>query len=68
MMKTWAMTLDRGKVRLRAVAFVLSEAVLGKLRIEVNHQAVTGDLGNNAGGGNRETLCVAFDNALRFAA
>ncbi len=68
MMEARAMAVDRGKMRWGSVAFVLRKAVFRKLRIELNHHAVAGDFGHDAGGGDREALCVAFDDALRFAA
>jgi hypothetical protein len=50
------------QVQLRAVAFVLAEAIFGKTHAEVAHNRIARHLGNNTGGGNAETEAIAIDN------
>ena len=49
-------------MKFRGVALVLGKAVMGELRIEANHDAIAGDLGDDAGGGDALGLAVAFDD------
>ena len=64
--------VDRARTVLReggemfgcAVAFVLGEIVLRVLRVELQHQSVPRDFGNNAGGGDGITFGVAFDDGF----
>ena len=45
-----------------AVALVLVEAIFGKLRAEVTHDSVAGDLGNYASRGDAQTVAIAVDD------
>ena len=45
-----------------AVAFVSGESIIGPVRITFMHELVARDLGKDAGGGNAETLLIAFNN------
>jgi hypothetical protein len=56
------MLLEGGLVGGGAVAFVLGETVFGPLFVVPAHEAVTGDLGEDAGGGNAVALGVALDD------
>ena len=49
-------------MELGAVALVLVETILGKLRAEVTHDSVTGNFGHHARGGNRQTVAIAVDD------
>lgn len=53
---------EGGEVGGGAVAFVFGEGVLGPVGIVFAHEAVAGDLGEDAGGGDAETFGVAFDD------
>ncbi len=50
------------QVQLRAVAFVLAEAIFGKARAEVAHNRVARDLRDHARRGNAEAVAIAIDN------
>ena len=53
-------------MELGAVALVLAEAIFGKLRAEVTHDSVAGDLGNYASRGDAQTVAIAVnDRSLR---
>lgn len=47
-----------------AVALVLGESKLRELAVDLMHDAVTGDFGDDAGGGDREGSAVAFDDSV----
>jgi len=49
-------------MQLRAVAFVLTEAILRKTRAKVAHNRVAGDLRNHARGRYAEAVAIAIDN------
>ena len=51
------------QVQLRAVAFVLTEAIFGKARAEVAHNRVARHLGNHTGGGNAKAEAIAIDDS-----
>ena len=57
-----AMLLEGGLVGGGSVAFVLGETVFGPLFVVPAHEAVAGDLGEDAGGGNAVALGVALDD------
>ena len=50
------------QVQFRAVAFVLAEAILGETCAEVPHYRITGNLGNDTGGGDAEAVAIAINN------
>ena len=50
------------EVQFRAVAFVLAEAILGKLRAEVAHNRVASDLRDHARRRNAEAEAIAIDD------
>ena len=56
------MLLEGGLVGGGAVAFVLDETVFGPLFVEFAHEAVAGDLGEDAGRGDAVALGVALDD------
>ena len=56
------MLFEGGLVGGGAVAFVLGETVFGPLFVVFAHEAVAGDLGEDAGGGYAVALGVALDN------
>jgi len=60
--RAWAVLLEGGLVGGGAVAFVLGEIVFGPLFVMLAHEAVAGDLGEDAGGGDGETFAVALDD------
>ena len=62
-----AMFTDGLQMPLCPVTLVGGKAVLRMFRIELDHQPVASDLGNDRRGSNRKAFSVAFDNALRFA-
>jgi len=45
-----------------SVTFVLTEAILRKLRAKVTHDSVTRDLGDHAGGSDAQADAIAIDN------
>ena len=45
-----------------AVTFMLAETIVGKMRAEVTHHSVAGDLRNDAGGGHAEAEAIPLDN------
>ena len=45
-----------------AVTLVLAEAIFRKLGAEVTHHPVARDLGDDAGGGNAQTVAIAVDD------
>ena len=47
-----------------SIAFMLGETVLGVLLIEVDHDAVAGDFGEDAGGGDGEAAGISFNFVL----
>ena len=47
-----------------AVALVLGKTILGILRVEFAHEAVTRDFGEDAGGGDGEGESIAVNDAL----
>ena len=49
-------------MQLRAVAFVLAEAIFGKTRAEVAHNRIARDLGDHTGGRDAEAEAIAIDN------
>lgn len=57
-----SVVLEGFEVQAGAVAFVAGEAVDGILLVERLHEAVSGDLGDDAGGGNGETTGIASDD------
>ena len=44
------------------IAFVLTEAIIGKTGAEVTHHSIAGDLGDHAGGGNAEAETIPLNN------
>jgi len=54
--------MKSGEVQFRAVAFVLAEAILGKLRAKVTHHPVARDLGDHTRSRNTETVAIAVDD------
>ena len=51
-----------GEMQFGAVALVLAEAILGKLRAEVTHHPVARDLGDDTGRGDRKADAIAIDD------
>lgn len=49
---------------IRSVAFILVKIVGGELVVEVDHDVVAGDFGEDGGGGDRGIAGVAFDNGF----
>jgi|SRR5207237_767862 len=45
-----------------AVTFMLAETIVGKMRAEVTHHSVAGDLGDHAGGGNAEAETIPVND------
>jgi len=58
--RTWAEFLDRGEVLRHAVAFVSSETVAGKFRVERQHHPIARDLGEYTCGGDGITARITF--------
>ncbi len=56
------MLFESGLVGGGAVAFVLGETVFGPLFVVFAHEAIAGDLGEDAGGGDAVALGVALDD------
>ena len=54
--------MKSGEVQFGAVALVLAEAILGKLRAKVTHHPIARDLGDHARGRNTETVAIAIDD------
>src|SRR3546814_2805030 len=61
MLRARAMLAQRGQVRRRRVALVQVEAVLRPGLVQLAHEAVAGDLGEDRGGHDRTVACVAAD-------
>src|SRR5579872_943145 len=59
--RRWAMLAQRGQVGRRAIAFVPRETVSGILFMQLHHQTVAGNFGNDRGGGNGEAQRIAMD-------
>lgn len=57
-----AMLFESGLVGGGAVAFVLGETVFGPLFVVFAHEAIAGDLGEDAGGGDAVALGVALND------
>jgi len=55
------------KMLLCAISLVFGKAVLWEFRIQSAQQAVAGDLGDDAGGGNREGAAITLHNGKRGA-
>jgi len=62
MFRRWAKAHERLAMRLRAVAHVAGPGVAGVGGVEIHHDAVAGDLGDDRGGGDGEGAAVALDN------
>jgi len=62
-----AVPVEGFEVGAGAVAFVAGEAVLGIGLVQFGHDAVAGDFGEDAGGGDGEAAGVAFDLILSGA-
>src|SRR5207237_10330259 len=45
-----------------AVTFMLAETIVGKMRAEVTHHSVAGELGDHTGGGNAEAETIAVND------
>lgn len=63
---TKAELFDGGLVFFGAVAFVGGEVVLGVLGMEVLHELVSVDFGDDGGGGDCDALVVAVDDGGLF--
>jgi len=57
-----AMDFEALEVKAGGIAFVLGKTVRWVFGIEAEHDAITGDLGKDAGGGDALALAVAFDD------
>lgn len=58
---TRAEAVQGSQVLRRAIAFMLAEAVTGVQGVEIAHQSVARDFGENGGGGDAQAAAVAFD-------
>src|SRR5258708_33782213 len=52
--------MELGEGQFRAVALMLAEAIIGKIRAEVTHHPVARDLGDDAGGSDAEAEAIAL--------
>ena len=60
--RTGSKFMKSGQVEFGAVTLVLVEAIFWKLGAEVTHHPVACDLGDDAGGGDGQTVAIAVDD------
>ena len=63
-MGRWAKARERLLMLGRPIALVLGKAIARTLPVEIDHDPVAGDLGDDGGRGDRKALAVAFDDRL----
>src|SRR5205085_1653151 len=66
-MRRHSVARKRGSVRFGAVAFVIREAILGKLSIERAHQRIAMNLGADRRQRDREAGCITPNDGLMAA-
>ena len=62
MNRTRPVFMQFNQMQIRAVAFVLAEAILGKPSAKVAHNRVASDFGNHTGRGDAEAEAIAIDD------
>ena len=58
---TWAVLAHGSKMPRCRIAFVLGESISGILAIQLDHNPISGDFGQHAGGGDAIASGISFD-------
>src|SRR5205807_5380131 len=60
--RTGSKFMESGEMQFGAVAFVLVETILGKLRAEVTHHPIARHFGDHAGSRDAQTVAITVDD------